>query len=516
MNDSNSEKVSRYTIYALIILVLALILSYIDRHIVSVLAQEIKMHLHLMDAHLGFLYGTAFAVFYSIFALPLARLADVWSRKKTIGIGLLLWSLMTALSGLAQNFASLAIFRFGVGIGEASLNPAAFSLLADYFPMRFRATAIGIFLSGSFIGAGCALFIGALAIKFYHFLFPLGNAPFHLQAWQFAFLFVGLPGILMAFFVFSLREPKRANLNGTEPAPLPVSPWKIFFNELGAIIPPFSLLILAREGAGKRGIIINLLIGVICISGAIILIELSGHTIQWLALALSVYCFFSWLAGLKLSDPICYYMIFRNKTLLYGTFGLGFFLFSLWGVVFWMAPYAIRRFNPNLAEMGLILGLSLGIMGTLSSIIGGSLSDWLRRKTPGARLYVPIIAILLSTPLSILLFTTASLKYFYLYAFLYSLTAYLGTSSLGALPTEMVAPRIRATAGAFVLFTVGILGISLGPFLFGLMSDMFISRGINSADSIRNAVIMGSVPLLIAIIFLFISSRYIEEVVIKT
>jgi MFS family permease len=159
MNDSNSEKVSRYTIYALIILVLALILSYIDRHIVSVLAQEIKMHLHLMDAHLGFLYGTAFAVFYSIFALPLARLADVWSRKKTIGIGLLLWSLMTALSGLAQNFASLAIFRFGVGIGEASLNPAAFSLLADYFPMRFRATAIGIFLSGSFIGAGCALFI---------------------------------------------------------------------------------------------------------------------------------------------------------------------------------------------------------------------------------------------------------------------------------------------------------------------------------------------------------------------
>src|SRR3990167_7727552 len=117
---TSSKKATPYAYYALFILTLAYILNFIDRTIISILAEEIKVGLDVNDANLGFLYGTAFAVFFSICGIPLARLADVWSRKKLIGIGVFLWSLMTALSGTAHSFAELAIYRVGVGVGEAS------------------------------------------------------------------------------------------------------------------------------------------------------------------------------------------------------------------------------------------------------------------------------------------------------------------------------------------------------------------------------------------------------------
>ena len=106
--------------------------------------KDIKASLRVDDAELGFLYGTAFAIFYSLFGIPLGRLADQWHRGRLIASGLAVWSLMTAASGLASSFAQLALARVGVGIGEASATPAAYSLLADHFPIRRRAVAISI------------------------------------------------------------------------------------------------------------------------------------------------------------------------------------------------------------------------------------------------------------------------------------------------------------------------------------------------------------------------------------
>src|SRR5262245_44852865 len=146
------------------VLVLVYVFNFLDRQIISILAERIKADLRVSDAEIGFLYGTAFAVFYAVFGIPLARLADVWDRRKLIALGLAAWSLMTVLSGLARNFSELAAARFGVGVGEASAAPAAFSLLSDSFPAARRATALAIYSSGIYIGAGLGIGIGGLIV----------------------------------------------------------------------------------------------------------------------------------------------------------------------------------------------------------------------------------------------------------------------------------------------------------------------------------------------------------------
>ena len=134
-------KASGYAWYALSVLVLVYMFNFIDRQILSILANDVKRDLGVDDAFLGFLYGTAFGVFYALFGVPLGRLADSWHRIRLMTVGLVLWSTMTSLSGLSRNGAQLAAARVGVGIGEATASPAAYSLLSDWFPKRQRATA---------------------------------------------------------------------------------------------------------------------------------------------------------------------------------------------------------------------------------------------------------------------------------------------------------------------------------------------------------------------------------------
>ena len=137
-------RVSAYAWYALFVLVLVYIINFIDRQILSILAEDIKKDLGLEDAQIGFLYGTAFAVFYALFGIPLGRLADSWYRGRLMAIGLALWSSMTALSAFANSFTMLAVARIGVGIGEASASPAAYSMISDNFPKEKRAAALSI------------------------------------------------------------------------------------------------------------------------------------------------------------------------------------------------------------------------------------------------------------------------------------------------------------------------------------------------------------------------------------
>src|SRR5215470_9872830 len=134
----------RYPQYVLAVLVLVYVFNFLDRQILSILAERIKADLQLSDAQIGFLYGTAFAVFYALFGLPLGRLADLWTRTRLIAIGLSFWSLMTASSALARNFLQLSVARIGVGVGEASASPAAFSILSDYFPPAKRASVLAL------------------------------------------------------------------------------------------------------------------------------------------------------------------------------------------------------------------------------------------------------------------------------------------------------------------------------------------------------------------------------------
>ena len=135
-SQSSSARVktgAAYAHYVLAVLVIVYVFNFIDRNILSILSQEIQKDLGVSDAEMGFLYGTVFAVFYAVFGIPLARFADVYVRKNLISVGLMFWSAMTALSGFAKSFPQLALFRIGVGVGEASASPAAFSMLSDYY-----------------------------------------------------------------------------------------------------------------------------------------------------------------------------------------------------------------------------------------------------------------------------------------------------------------------------------------------------------------------------------------------
>ena len=171
-------------------------LSIMDRQLVAILVEPIRKEFALQDWHMGLLSGFAFAIFYTVLGVPLARLADRNNRVTIIGVSLLVWSAFTGLTGLARTFVHLLIARVGVAIGEAGCNPAAYSLIGDYFEARRRATALSIFHMGGYIGS----FLGLL----------LGGWIGHAYGWRAAFLLVGLPGIAVALLMkLTLRELPR-------------------------------------------------------------------------------------------------------------------------------------------------------------------------------------------------------------------------------------------------------------------------------------------------------------------
>lgn len=182
--------------YALFILMLIYAFGYLDRQVINILAEPIKNELQLSDSELGLLTGLAFALFYTLLGLPIARLADRFDRSRIIAASLFLWSSCTALSGLASTYASLLLLRVGVGVGEAGCNPPATSLIADVVPRSRRATAMSMFALGNPIGSLLGLAVGGIIAA------TLG--------WRAAFLIAGLPGIGLAIIAWlTLPEPRR-------------------------------------------------------------------------------------------------------------------------------------------------------------------------------------------------------------------------------------------------------------------------------------------------------------------
>ena len=187
--------------YALGILVVVYTFNFIYRQILSILLESIKTDLGLSDTSLGFLTGFAFALFYATLGIPIAKYADKGNRRNLIALSIGVWSFMTALSGLAQNFFHLLFARIGVGVGEAGCSPPAHSMIADYFPANKRSTALGIYSLGIPFGIMFGLFAGGWINEVF--------------GWRLAFFVVGIPGILLAFiFRFTVKEPIRGQAEG--------------------------------------------------------------------------------------------------------------------------------------------------------------------------------------------------------------------------------------------------------------------------------------------------------------
>ena len=211
-----------YAWYVVGVLTVAYIFSFIDRQIINLLVEPIREDLQLTDTQISLVQGIAFALFYTLMGIPIARLADVSNRRAIIAAGVFLWSLMTVMCGLAKSFGQLFAARIGMGIGQAALSPPAFSLFADYFPPGKVTRAIAVFSGGSFLGAGLAYIIGGYVIDLVTRLDVVDIPVFgQIRAWQMAFIAVGLPGILLALLVLSLREPARRGLLGDEPGAVP-------------------------------------------------------------------------------------------------------------------------------------------------------------------------------------------------------------------------------------------------------------------------------------------------------
>ncbi|MBW2383516.1 MAG: MFS transporter, partial [Deltaproteobacteria bacterium] len=182
--------------YALGLLLVVYVVNFLDRTILAMLLEPIKREFQVSDTYLGFLSGIAFAAFYTLMGLPIARWADRGSRRNIIALALVVWSGMTILTGFTRSFAQLALCRVGVGIGEAGCSPPAHSLISDYFPADRRGTAFSIYALGIPIGGGLGFLAGGWLNEFFD--------------WRTAFILAGVPGIVLGLVVrLTLREPPR-------------------------------------------------------------------------------------------------------------------------------------------------------------------------------------------------------------------------------------------------------------------------------------------------------------------
>lgn len=196
--------------FAVAALMIAYTSSFIDRQILTLLVEPIRADLTITDTQFSLLAGIAFSLFYTVMGIPLARLADRGSRRWIIFWGIVVWSVMTVACGLANSFWALFAARIGVGVGEAALSPAAYSMISDYFPPRQRARALAVYSMAPYLGAGLALMIGGAAIDLIAqagaMRLPLVG---ELAPWQQTFVLVGAPGLLIAALFVVVREPRR-------------------------------------------------------------------------------------------------------------------------------------------------------------------------------------------------------------------------------------------------------------------------------------------------------------------
>lgn len=220
MTTGSAQRSLAYPWYVVGALMLAYIVSFVDRQIMALLIEPIRADLHLNDTQFGLLHGLAFALFYALLGIPIARLFDRRSRPLIIAIGVLFWSFATAACGLARNFWHLLAARIGVGAGEATLSPATYSILADYFPKDKLGRAAAAYSVGSFIGAGLAFLLGGTVIAAVSSV-PSVDLPLlgGVRPWQVAFMIVGLPGALVALLIWcTVKDPLRREIGAAHRA----------------------------------------------------------------------------------------------------------------------------------------------------------------------------------------------------------------------------------------------------------------------------------------------------------
>ena len=472
---ATARGIPRSAYFALFVLVLTNLFNMLDRSIVSILAQSIKADLKLTDADLGFLLGTAFAVFYSVVGIAMGRISDFVSRKKMLAIGLALWSVMTALGGAAVGFISLSAARIGVGVGEAVANPCSHSLLADTFPARNRALALGTYLTGTFLGTATALVVGGLFVqKWPHFCsaIPIGAAC-HLAGWQAALIAVGAPGLLLALLVLTLHEPVRPQTRQQQH----YGTLRLILRELATAFPPFTLFSIYGIG-GIAGLKRNLLLIGLIAAIASGLILLTGDKAQWLACALGAYSIVTWGQVQSYGDRPLYRLTYGDPTFMLGVLATALVACVIAGIGVWAAPLAMRTFTQVSAVM---IGAGMGIIYVIGAIIGvvlgGLLTDRWKTRDLAAPLNMTMIALGGVIPCMIVIVWAPNLPIFLAAYFFLSIFASIWSGGIAAMIQDLVLPRMRGAAAASNALVAIVVASGIGPYWTGKVSNMTGSLG---------------------------------------
>ena len=395
------------------------IFNFIDRQILVILQESIKAELDLSDKQLGLLSGFTFALFYVICGIPIARLADSYSRVNIVSVSLAIWSLMTALCGVAGNYLQLLAARIGVGVGEAGASPPSHSMISDYFPHEERGRALSIYSVGIYIGILFGFLAGGWINQYF--------------GWRTAFLVVGLPGVLLAAIVkMTIREPARG-----------------------------------QTDAGEHGD------------------TAKGHLAQDLR------------------------RLWALRSFRYAALGAGFNAFLGYGSLQWMGSFAIRVYELPTGVVGTWMAFIVGLGGAAGALAGGFLSDHLRRRDERWTCWVPAYSTLAAALALIpVMLSTEQLAMWSVYTVAVVAQAMFLAPTV-AVAHALVGPHYRALASALVYFVLNIIGLGLGPFTVGAISDALApSMGV---ESIRWAIMSTSIVAALGGGLYFLAAKYVRE-----
>ena len=395
--DTNPYSSSSARYYALAVLTLVYTFNFVDRQLLAILQESIKADLSLMDWQLGLLTGFAFALFYVTAGIPIARWADRSNRRNIVALAVGTWSLMTAISGLVQNYTQLLLARVGVGVGEAGGSPPAHSIISDIFPPETRASALAFYSMGVNFG----ILFGFLAGGWLNEIFD----------WRVAFMVVGLPGILVALIVrFTLHEPIRGlseNREASEDAEVPF--------------------------------------------GEVLRLLWSRTSFRHMAFGAALNAF----AGYSTSN--------------------------------WTASFFIRSHDMTTGELGTWLAGIMGLGGAVGVFFGGYIAERLAIKDTAWYMRLPALTGAICIPFMIATYLVDNPYTALLISIVPGVlfNVYLGNTL--AMTHGLVGLRMRALASAILFFILNIIGLGLGPWATGVLSDMLASTF--GADSLRYAML---------------------------
>jgi MFS family permease len=474
--------------YALALVALTNAVSLLDRQILAILAPAIKADLMVGDAEMGLLFGTVFALFYALFSIPLGRLADGWVRTRLLSISLAFWSAATALGGFANSFAVLAVSRLGVGIGEAAAQPAGTSLIYDYWPKHRRGFVMAVLASAIALGIGGSLALGGLAAEWWDGLARAGQAPIALRGWQFALIVASLPGFALALLMWRLREPMRGAMDGIDTAPDP-HPFRASGAVLAAVLPGLHWIVFARRRATRATWAFNLGALAVIVAAMMTLTHIanglsprppmtllgltfSAHALQWGVIGFGLLVIVNLMQSMRIADPQAFRVMTKSPTLMMAM-AVGALQSVLnYGMMAFNPSFIIRYYNQSMAETAWQFGLLAAAMGIVGPLIWGPLSDTLQKRFPGAgRAWVAMFAMGLSPILSFWVYLAPTSGDFYLRFVFYSLVLTGWMPPLYAIIYDQVLPRMRGITSSVYLLVMTILGLGIGPYVVGLLSD---------------------------------------------